>query len=177
MQRSMNKPKYGRLLATCAAIVLTLAGCEPPPKAHPEAAPEPLPAVHHQQVHAKQHNGSNERGTHQTTDAHGPAVGVPETGVSEKAIPEKVLKVLRHIDEYGRAPEGYEGGRVFHNGGGNGEQALPRRDANGNAISYREWDVNPHRPGVNRGAERLVTGSDHSAYYTRDHYRTFTKVR
>ena len=47
----------------------------------------------------------------------------------------------------------------------------------GKAISYQEWDVNPKVHNVNRGAERLVTGSDGSAYYTSDHYRTFTKVR
>ena len=50
-------------------------------------------------------------------------------------------------------------------------------DENGRRIKYREWDVNPLRPGVNRGAERLVTGSDGTAYYTDDHYATFKKIR
>ena len=45
------------------------------------------------------------------------------------------------------------------------------------AIAYQEWDVNPKVEGVNRGTERLVTGSDGSAYVTADHYRTFTKIR
>jgi guanyl-specific ribonuclease Sa len=54
---------------------------------------------------------------------------------------------------------------------------LPRQDKRGRTIKYREWDVNPQRPGVNRGPERLVTGSDHSAYYTDDHYRSFKKIR
>jgi guanyl-specific ribonuclease Sa len=31
--------------------------------------------------------------------------------------------------------------------------------------------------GRNRGAERLVTGSDGRAWYTGDHYRTFTEVK
>ena len=31
------------------------------------------------------------------------------------------------------------------------------------------------RSGVNRGAERIVKGSDGSTQYTGDHYRTFTK--
>lgn len=35
----------------------------------------------------------------------------------------------------------------------------------------------PDTQGVNRGAQRLVTGNDESAYYTDDHYGTFTKVR
>jgi len=37
--------------------------------------------------------------------------------------------------------------------------------------------VNPRMPGKNRGPERLVTGSDGSAYYTADHYKSFIKIR
>ncbi|MDB5311728.1 MAG: guanine-specific ribonuclease [Gemmataceae bacterium] len=88
-------------------------------------------------------------------------------------IPEKVVKVLRYIDEHHRPPEGHEGGRIFRNA----EERLPRTDAGGKPITYREWDVDPKVPGVNRGPERLVTGSDGSAYYTPDHYRTFRKIR
>jgi guanyl-specific ribonuclease Sa len=69
------------------------------------------------------------------------------------------------------------GGNKFHNLGKNGQEILPRTDASGNAIEYKEWDVNTHVPGVNRGAERLVTGSDGSAYYTGNHYDTFVKIR
>jgi guanyl-specific ribonuclease Sa len=92
-------------------------------------------------------------------------------------VPAKVATVLRYIDEHERAPEGYEGGRTFHNYGTNGEEALPRRDSRSKSISYREWDVNPKIAGRNRGPERLVTGSDGSAYFTSDHYRTFIKIR
>jgi ribonuclease T1 len=92
-------------------------------------------------------------------------------------VPAKVATVLRFIDQHERAPDGYEGGRTFHNYGSHGDASLPRRDARGNRIRYREWDVNPKVPGKNRGAERLVTGSDGSAYYTSDHYRTFIKIR
>jgi guanyl-specific ribonuclease Sa len=88
-------------------------------------------------------------------------------------VPEKALTVLKHVDEHGDAPPGYEGGRTFLNI----ERRLPQTDAQGRRLKYREWDVNPLRPGVNRGAERLITGSDGSAYYTADHYRSFTKVR
>lgn len=89
-------------------------------------------------------------------------------------IPAKVYKVLEHIDRHDQAPEGYVGGRRF----GNYEKRLPVGDpASGKKISYREWDVNPKIPGKNRGAERLVTGNDKSAYYTRDHYETFVRVR
>jgi dienelactone hydrolase len=96
-----------------------------------------------------------------------PAIAIP------KGVPEKAIKVLKYIDEHDEAISGYEGGRTF----GNFEKRLPQTDKSGKRIRYREWDVNPLRPGVNRGAERLVTGSDHSAYYTSDHYNTFTKIR
>jgi len=43
--------------------------------------------------------------------------------------------------------------------------------------TYKEWDVNTYRRGVNRGQERLVTGSDGSAYYTDNHYKTFVRVK
>jgi guanyl-specific ribonuclease Sa len=77
------------------------------------------------------------------------------------------------VDEHGDALPGYEGGRTFLNI----ERRLPQADAQGRRVKYREWDVNPLRPGVNRGAERLVTGSDGSAYYTDDHYDSFRKIR
>ena len=93
--------------------------------------------------------------------------------VLPKGVPEKVGKVLRYVDEKGEAPQGYEGGRTFLNI----EKLLPQKDAQGTRLKYREWDVNPLKPGVNRGAERLVTGSDGSAYYTDDHYRSFKKIR
>lgn len=96
---------------------------------------------------------------------------------SPTGVPAKVTTVLKHIDTSHKAPDGYEGGRRFHNEGQGGEQRLAQKDKEGNAVSYQEWDVNPKVQGVNRGAERLVTGSDGSAYYTSDHYRTFTKVR
>jgi ribonuclease T1 len=90
-----------------------------------------------------------------------------------KGVPEKVGKVLQYVDEHGKAMPGYEGGRNF----GNFEKLLPAADKNDKKIRYQEWDVNPHRPGVNRGAERLVTGSDGSAYYSKDHYKSFIKIR
>jgi guanyl-specific ribonuclease Sa len=94
-----------------------------------------------------------------------------------EGIPAKVATVLEHIDNDHQAPDGYEGGRTFHNFGRANEERLPLKDKEGNAISYQEWDVHPKIHNVNRGAERLVTGSDGSAYYTSDHYRTFTKIR
>jgi dienelactone hydrolase len=93
--------------------------------------------------------------------------------MAPKGVPDKVLKVLAHVDKHGEAMDGYEGGRTF----GNFEKRLRATDDKGGRIKYREWDVNPLKPGMNRGAERLVTGSDGSAYYTDDHYKSFKKVR
>ncbi len=90
-----------------------------------------------------------------------------------EGVPAKAIKVLEYVDANGKAPDGYEGGRTF----GNVEKRLPQTVDKGNRIHYREWDVNPHQQGVNRGPERLITGSDGSAWYTGDHYESFTKVR
>ena len=88
-------------------------------------------------------------------------------------VPEKVLDVLKYVEEHNEAMENYEGGRTF----GNFEHRLPPNDKSGRRVKYREWDVNPLRSGVNRGVERLITGSDGSGYYTNDHYETFKKLR
>src|SRR5262249_3373576 len=107
------------------------------------------------------------------TPAATPVKAAPAPKAALKGIPEKVLKVLEYVDRHGEAMDGYEGGRMF----GNFERRLPQTDDKGRRIKYREWDVNPHKPGVNRGAERLITGSDGSAHYTDDHYASFKKIR
>jgi ribonuclease T1 len=87
-------------------------------------------------------------------------------------VPQKVYEVLKYIKENDSAPEGYVGGRKF----GNYEKLLPQKNDNGRRINYQEWDVNPKQQGRNRGAERLVTGSDGRAYYTKNHYKSFINV-
>jgi guanyl-specific ribonuclease Sa len=53
---------------------------------------------------------------------------------------------------------------------------LPTHDASGNAITYKEFDINPL--GFNgRDSYRFITGSDGNTYYTADHHTTFYKVR
>lgn len=109
---------------------------------------------------------------------------VPDTGVVSKKemltdsvpgkIPSYVLQVLDHIQKNNSSPKGYVGGRRFENR----EKLLPINDhATGKKIQYREWDVHPKHKGKNRGAERLVTGSNGFAYYTSDHYKTFLKIK
>lgn len=65
---------------------------------------------------------------------------------------------------------------MIYKRGGDGYQTLPKTDSNGNPITYKEWDVNPKIKGQDRGLERLVTGSDGSAWKTTDHYKTFTQM-
>lgn len=86
--------------------------------------------------------------------------------------PAYVQEVLQYVRRNGAAPEQYVGGREFQNK----EKRLPLKDASNQRIRYSEWDVHPKVKGQNRGPERLITGSDHSAYYTRDHYKTFLKI-
>jgi len=85
---------------------------------------------------------------------------------------DKFKETLDHIKKNNKAPDGFKGGREYHNN----EGKLPSVDKNGNKITYKEWDVNPQQKGANRGAERLVTGSDGSAYKTVDHYKTFIQM-
>ena len=91
-------------------------------------------------------------------------------------LPMNVIRALQLIDALGSALPGTKGGAGFNNDGRGGGEVLPRTDAEGNPIAYKEWDVNPPGSG-GRDAERIVTGSDGSAYYTGDHYKTFKKIR
>lgn len=92
-------------------------------------------------------------------------------------VPREALATLAYIRAHGSAPPGHVGGRRFGNYGGSGEQKLPQRDALGRPIDYREWDIHPKVPGRNRGPQRLVTGSDGRAWYTADHYATYTEIK
>jgi len=153
------------LLAACI-----LAGCSQAPSGPTGSTSEVLVQEKHHSPDPLDIRGSNR---------HHDKEGKQSGGSSElgSKVPEKALTVLKYIEEHQTAPNGYEGGREFHNAGRTGEEGLPKRDPQGRAITYREWDVNPKVPGVNRGPERLVTGSDGSAYFTADHYRTFTKIK
>jgi len=108
-----------------------------------------------------------------TVEHKAPSKDGDRSARAKTEVPERVMTVLKYIDEHHTAPKGHEGGREFRNA----EQRLPKRDNRGESIRYQEWDVNAKVAGRSRDAERLVTGSNGSAYYTADHYRTFTKIR
>lgn len=100
----------------------------------------------------------------QAAEAGGGAARIPFGPGTEKA-----WNVLERVTSKGSPLPGYKGGSTFKNLKGQ----LPELDGAGNPVSYREWDVNPYTKGVNRGPERIVTGSDGSAYYTGNHYDSF----
>jgi ribonuclease T1 len=97
--------------------------------------------------------------------------------VAPSRIPEAAWRTLDHVRRTGEAPRDHVGGRRYGNYGGGGEEKLPVHDARGRRIEYQEWDIRPKIPGRNRGAERMVTGSDGRAWYTADHYCSFTEMR
>jgi len=101
---------------------------------------------------------------------------VAANGVAEVAFgpaPSNVLTTLERVQAKGSPLPGYKGGTAFENDGRLGSQVLPRTTSGGDPIAYREWDIYPNVKGVDRGPERIVTGSDGSAYYTGDHYVSF----
>ncbi|MBL1075031.1 ribonuclease [Nocardia sp. 2] len=92
-------------------------------------------------------------------------------------VPDRAYATLTEIDA-GRWPDsanapGTQGGETWNNR----ERRLPATDSAGQRITYQEWDVNPKKRGQTRDAERIVTGSDGTAWYTGDHYKTFTRMR
>jgi len=90
-------------------------------------------------------------------------------------VPENAWATFGRVQSKGSPLPGYKGGSTFGSTGQAGGQVFPRSTSGGSPITYREWDVNPYVKGVDRRAERIVTGSDGSAYYTSDHYRSFTQ--
>ncbi|WP_241523556.1 ribonuclease domain-containing protein [Mycobacterium sp. IEC1808] len=106
-----------------------------------------------------------------------PAPEQPHPPAGQTQIPQNVQNTLNQIDA-GKWPQsanapGTRGGWPFENDG----NPLPTTDASGKPITYQEWDVNPKAPGQARDDERIVTGSDGSAWYTNDHYGTFRRIR
>lgn len=88
-----------------------------------------------------------------------------------ETIPEKVRRVLEQIKaNNGTPPKGYKGGKTYNNEPVRGAQKLPE------GIHYREYDVDPYIKGQNRGSERIVIGDNGSAWYTKDHYFSFTRI-
>jgi ribonuclease T1 len=102
-----------------------------------------------------------------SSNAPGTAPAFAPAGNSQidPSVPPKVMEVLQIVRSTGRPPEGYVGGRVFQNREG-------RLPSDGD---YREFDVDPHNGG--RNAERIIVEwNTKKAWYTADHYQTFTPL-
>ncbi|GKS60277.1 hypothetical protein YTPLAS18_38040 [Nitrospira sp.] len=147
--------------ATLATVLLVMFAVsrEPELTTHPSYLPastqdESVPSATHVVPASR---GEPERRTATHSSKIAPLPGVPT----------KAYEVFDAIQaREGEPLPGYVGGRTFENR----ERRLPRG-------RYREYDVNPRTRGEDRGAERLVieqqTGK---AYYTDDHYRSFTPI-
>jgi ribonuclease T1 len=108
------------------------------------------------------------------TNGNGQSDGqMPPNASTDSRIPAKVYKVLAYIRQNNAPMNGYVGGRNF----GNRERVLPQKDSNGRRMKYQEWDVNPKKNGKNRGVERIITSESGQAWYTNDHYATFTEIK
>ncbi|MGW5113073.1 ribonuclease domain-containing protein [Nocardia sp. NPDC004123] len=100
---------------------------------------------------------------------HSTVAGV-EVHLVDSTIPQRAWTTLSLIDQGTWPPTdcpGTKGGTTWQNRGGQ----LP------DGVDYLEWDVNCKQPGRSRDAERIVTGNDGSAWYTGDHYASFTRMR
>ncbi|MFT3716700.1 MAG: ribonuclease domain-containing protein [Gordonia sp. (in: high G+C Gram-positive bacteria)] len=95
---------------------------------------------------------------------------------TDHQVPARVQRTLAKIDAGQWPPAdapGTSGGRTFRNN----EGRLPSTGANGKPLTFQEWDVNAKKSGQGRDAERIITASDGSAWYTLDHYQTFIQIR
>ncbi|MFJ8208240.1 ribonuclease domain-containing protein [Streptomyces sp. NPDC096033] len=120
-------------------------------------------------------------GTSTTALALTPAAGharpqaQPATSL-RAAVPDRAWETLKLIDAGEWPPDdgsGTLGGATWPNR----DAALPSTDSAGAPIDYRQWDVNRKQPGKARDAERIVTGSNGTAWYSADNGRTFEQMR
>ncbi len=107
-------------------------------------------------------------------------MGIPDKSLQrfEAQGGQKARDVVEYAkDKNGAARAGYKGGKTYENDGRYDSQILPKTDKDGNLITYKEYDIHPFQKGVNRGAERVVIGSDGRAWYTPNHYRMFNQIK
>ena len=94
---------------------------------------------------------------------------------SQKAqVPQDAKETYDYVSKHnGATKPGYRGGRHYANDGRSGSAILPSEYA-----PFREYDIHPYTPGVNRGPERIVVGAGNggAAWYTPNHYKTFMRL-
>ena len=102
---------------------------------------------------------------------------VEQAAGAAKAIPPEAQKALDYARaKNGAVQPGFKGGSKFANDGRDASEILPKTTADGTPITYKEYDTTAKVQGVGRTAERVVIGSDGKAYYTSDHYKSFTPI-
>ncbi len=113
--------------------------------------------------------------------SHGDDVAVSSTRI--ESLPKNVQDAYKGYagngwkGNYPGQSSGTNAGRIYDNNPKNsGGIKLPEKDASGNAIVYREFDVNSKISGMGRDSERFVMGSNGAIYYTGDHFKTFLRV-
>jgi len=85
---------------------------------------------------------------------------------------QRAWDTIDRVDTKGSPVQGRKGGSVFVDK----YDLLPSHGSEGR-VTYREWDVNDRGADGTRDSERIVTGSDGSAYFTTDHYDSFLMLR
>lgn len=87
--------------------------------------------------------------------------------VDAGSLPPEALDTLELIDAGGPFPYEQDGGVFFNN-----ERILPLQDRG----YYHEYTV--ETPGSDdRGARRIVAGTDGELYWTGDHYQSFARIQ
>ena len=81
-------------------------------------------------------------------------------------VPNYAIDTLIYIRNYGTGKTGFVWWRYFSNY----QKVLPT------GSKYTERDVKKYKKWINRWPERLVIDIKH-AYYTSDHYKTFTQIQ
>lgn len=85
------------------------------------------------------------------------------------SVPIAALRVALYYNKTGRSPCGFGKPAAFHDDG----TLLPRKTKE---IAYKRMAIYPKIKGLNRGARRLIVGSDNHFYYTADHYQSVIAI-
>jgi RHS repeat-associated protein len=105
----------------------------------------------------------------------GLTLGARKIGSGKLKILKKLARYIVNQSSNQKIPGTAKGGKKYTNDGRDGSVVLPKKDSKGNPVTYSEYDINPApQHGRDRGSERMVIGSDGSAWYTKDHYQSAT---